>query len=92
MPQLGNRRVAERQTGIEIVEPAAAEHLLDAIVARRERAQRVIFFCACELPGTSQAPLCHRRVVAELVLAAAARRGIEVAIEEWTQSTPRGQP
>lgn len=88
MPELGNKRITERATGIEIVEPRAAERLLDLIVHRREKNQRVIFFCACELPGTSDAPQCHRRVVADLLVGAARSRGVSLVAGEW----PGGEP
>ena len=88
MPQLGNKRVVEHGTGIEIVEPAAAEGLLDLILAGAVKKQRVLFFCACEYPGPAAHPTCHRREVGNLLLKAARRRGVALDVGEWPGSKP----
>lgn len=88
MPELGNKRVADHGEGIEIVDPRAAETLLDLAIERGARRQRVIMFCACEWPGTSADPGCHRRVVADLLIAAGKRRSVPVVAGEWPGGAP----
>jgi hypothetical protein len=88
MPALGNKRVAEHESGIAIADPHAAEKLLDLALERARRDQRLIFFCACEFPGSSQAPLCHRRVVGDLLLAVAKRRRVPLRLGEWPGGPP----
>ena len=89
MQKLGNKRVAERTDGqAEIIEPDAVEALLDLALERSRRKQRIIFFCACEWPGTSENPRCHRRMVADLLLSSAKRRHLDVGVGEW----PGGEP
>jgi hypothetical protein len=79
MQDLGNSSLKEG--GITIRNPAAADELLRHALSSRRR--RVIFFCSCEVPAD-----CHRQVVANLVVAAAKRRGVEVKVIEW----PGGEP
>ncbi len=85
MKDLGNERVKDRVKdrvgGMKIRNPAAATELLDHALNSPRR--RVIFFCACEIPGE-----CHRHVVAKLVKAAAARRKLNVNVVEWPGGTP----
>ena len=81
LQRLGNTSVSTGQSGITIQDPAAADELLDWALADSSR--RVIFFCACELPI-----VCHRHVVAKLVLNAAKRRHARVTVIEW----PGGEP
>jgi hypothetical protein len=89
MQKLGNKRVAERTDGkAEIIEPDAVEALLDLALECSRRKQRIIFFCACERPGTSKSPGCHRRIVADLLLRSAKRRHLDVGVGEW----PGGEP
>jgi hypothetical protein len=90
MPKLGNRRVAEGSDGeAEIIEPQAAGDLLDLAVERLRRKQRLIFFCACEWPGTTKEPGCHRLLVTNLVLEEARRRKLAIGIGEWPGGEPR---
>jgi hypothetical protein len=88
MPELGNKRVAEHRQGLEIVNPKGAETLLDLVVERAKKKQRLIFFCACPWPGTTHKPLCHRRVVGDLLLKAARPRGVHLEVDEWPGGTP----
>jgi hypothetical protein len=81
LPDLGNARVEERQTGVQIKNPAAAQVLLDLVIASPSR--RVIFFCACEHPAR-----CHRYAVGRLLLAAARKRRVGAVVAEW----PGGEP
>ncbi len=90
MPELGNRAVRDRpKRGPKIVidDPTAAGTLLDQLTASAGDKQRVIAFCACEVPGTSEKPVCHRRVVADLVLAEAKRRRLKLHVMEWPGGT-----
>jgi hypothetical protein len=90
MPRLGNRRIAERSEGAaEIIDPKAAIDLLDLAIERAQRKQRILFFCACKMPGTVSNPMCHRLLVAELVLKEARRRNLAMGIGEWPGGTPR---
>jgi hypothetical protein len=86
MKELGNKRVMTR-TGalVQIVEPKAAGALLDLALDASRRNQRVIFFCACPVPGPTR---CHRTTVAQMVDQEAAKREIPVEIIEW----PGGEP
>jgi hypothetical protein len=91
MKALGNRAVRDRsRSGPRIVidDPAAASTLLDLIVERARHKQRIMAFCACEVPGTSDEPICHRREVANLVLAGARARRLQLDVVEW----PGGEP
>jgi hypothetical protein len=86
MPALGNRTARDRpKRGPRIVidDPAAADVLLSLVAWRARHKQRVIAFCACEWPGTSARPLCHRRRVADLVLANARQRRMKLGVVEW---------
>jgi len=90
MPDLGNRRVAERTDGKpEIIRPEAAGELLDLAIERGRREQRLIFFCACYYPGTLREPGCHRLLITELVLKEARRRKLAMGIGEWPGGEPR---
>ncbi|MCY2987435.1 MAG: hypothetical protein NTY19_06160 [Planctomycetota bacterium] len=84
MKSLGNKRIATKSgPRIQIAEPKAADDLLDLTIEAAQDDRRVIFFCSCGLPR-----ICHRSVVANLVLAAARRRGTKLEIVEW----PGGKP
>lgn len=88
MPELGNKGVIEHTGEIEIANPRAAMALLDMAIERAAKRQRLILFCACEWPGTSADPLCHRRVVADLLLEAGQRQRVAVLVGEWPGGTP----
>jgi hypothetical protein len=84
MPGLGNLAIRDRSLGrIAIKEPKEAETLLDLAIECQRGKRRVIFYCACEVPGA-----CHRYEVGNLLLKAARRRGIPVEVVEW----PGGEP
>jgi hypothetical protein len=72
---------------MRIKDPAAADTLFE--IARRcaHNRQRVLFFCACELPGV-EGNGCHRTTVARLVLEAARRYEVPTQVVEW----PGGDP
>jgi len=90
MDDLGN--LAIRQGGpMRIRNPAAADTLL--ALALQDPHRRVLFYCACEVPGQEGAPTCcHRTLVAGLVLGAAQRRAIGAEIVEWPGGEPRNEP
>jgi len=85
MSSLGNLAVLPNSPykDVKIKSPKAAEELLDIALERAKRKQRVIYFCACELPCD-----CHRYTVAELLIKAAKRRGESLEVVEW----PGGEP
>jgi len=86
MPGLGNLAIRDRSLGrIVIKEPKEAETLLDLAIECQRGNRRVIFYCACEIPGA-----CHRYEVGSLVLKAAGRRGIPVELVEWPGGEPQG--
>lgn len=88
MKGLGNRAVRDKAPGIVIDAPADAGKLLDLVLDRADKKRRIIAFCACEVPGPPKAPRCHRRTVANLVLAEAQRQRIKLNAAEW----PGGKP
>jgi hypothetical protein len=81
MPDLGNKRVLEGRTGIEIKNPAAAMDLLKRALDDPER--RVIFFCSCAYPA-----FCHRKQVGKLLLKYAKEAKAPIQVVEW----PGGEP
>jgi len=89
MKSLGNKFIRTR-TGpnIQIAEPAAADELLDLAVDLGRCKQRLLFFCSCQWPRCDGEIACHRTTVAEFVLKAAKKRGVQVEIVEW----PGGEP
>lgn len=82
MRDLGNNAVGTGRGGVEIKNPAAADELLNHVVANPSR--RVIFFCACEEPSE-----CHRYEVGRLLHRAAKNRGVELTVVEWPGGEPR---
>jgi hypothetical protein len=75
MNYLGNEAIVQGGE-LRIKNPDAAETLLDLAIACAQKKQRVIFFCACEFPGTEDNLGCHRVRVASLLLEAARKRGV----------------
>jgi hypothetical protein len=56
MPGLGNLAIRDRSLGrIAVKDPKEAETLLDLAIECQRGNRRVIFYCACEVPGA-----CHR--------------------------------
>jgi hypothetical protein len=92
MPQLGNNHVASKQGPlIQIVDPVAAELLLDQIIEFHQRKQRIVMFCHCAkswLRLDNGYPSCHRVEVATLLLAAAKARRLKLTVAEWPGSEP----
>jgi len=89
MPKLGNLRVLQNKRGVEIADPDAAKDLLEHIRDANRQKRRVLFFCACETPGTAHSPTCHRVTVAGYVLKEARRRGVRLTIAEWPGKEPK---
>lgn len=89
MNSLGNVSVQDRSgPGVRIKQPSAVEELLDLAIASARRHQHVLFFCGCEFPKVGGRLACHRLTVADLLLAAARRRGTPIQVVEW----PGGEP
>ena len=88
LPSLGNRSVVEGRPDIRIADPAAVEDLLDLALERARDRHRVIFFCACEIPGHEDRNGCHRTAVARLAIEAVSRRRLGIRVQEW----PGGEP
>ena len=62
---LGNLGIQDKG-GMRIKDPDAANDLLDLAIESTRNNRRILFYCACELPGK-----CHRSEVTRLVLEAA---------------------
>jgi hypothetical protein len=88
MHNLGNANIATGRRGITIMRPEAVADLLDLALRAAKNRQRVIFYCACEVPRRNGKRSCHRDEVTELLLAEAKRVGRAVSIIEW----PGGEP
>jgi hypothetical protein len=82
LDSLGNTGILDGGT-MRIKDPTAANVLLDIAVECARDGRRLLFFCACEVPCN-----CHRAVVAELTLEAAAQRKLHIEVVEW----PGGEP
>jgi len=74
---------------MEIADPGAVNDLLEHILQANDQKRRVLFFCACEYPGTVHSPNCHRAKVAGLLLKAAHRKGVQLTVAEWPGGEPR---
>ncbi len=84
---LGNRAIVEElDEDVVIDDPAQADALLDKISSAAAEGCRVIFFCSCGSP--QHAADCHRSEVARLVLRAARRRDVALAVHEWPGGSP----
>jgi hypothetical protein len=66
--------------------PDAAEQLLELAIDASADDRSVIFFSGC--PSPSGAEYCHRNKVAKLLLKAAWRCGVRIAIQEWPGGAP----
>jgi hypothetical protein len=89
MRRLGNKAILTRSgPAIQIMDPAAAEDLLDLALEAARAGPRLVFFCSCEWPALNGKTNCHRVAVGDLVLEAARRRRRRVEIVEW----PGGDP
>ena len=89
MKALGNRSIITKRRRVEIADPKAANDLLEHALKAHDQKRRVLFFCACEYPGTVHSPSCHRVTVAGLLLKAAHRKGVQLTIAEWPGGEPR---
>jgi hypothetical protein len=74
---------------MEIADPNAANDLLEHVLQAHDQKRRVLFFCACEYPGTVHSPNCHRATVAGLLLKAAHHKGVRLTVTEWPGGEPR---
>jgi hypothetical protein len=92
MPKLGNKRIVSKKgKRIQIVDPNAAEDLLDLLIEKAKARRHVVMFCACEesiLDWGDGMPNCHRVEVASLLLKAAKKRGLMLQMSEWPGESP----
>jgi len=88
MEDLGNLAIATGGGGVRIKNPAAVAKLLELALRSADERRRVIFYCACEFPCLDGKLTCHRREVADLLLAHAKKVGLAVSVVEW----PGGKP
>jgi hypothetical protein len=89
MKTLGNRSIITKRGRMEIADPNAANDLLEHVLQAHDQKRRVLFFCACEYPGTVHSPNCHRAAVAGLLLKAAHHKGARLTVAEWPSGEPR---
>lgn len=85
LPDLDNTAVLEGgDTGVRLKDPAAAESLLEMAEGAARDNRRIVFFCACKVPGKDgEGRFCHRTRVASLLLKAAERRQLAACVLEW---------
>jgi len=85
MDSLGNLAALPKSPykDVKIKSPKAADELLKLAIERAKQKQRVIYYCACDLPCN-----CHRYTVAQLLIKAAKRKGVSLEVVEW----PGGEP
>lgn len=83
---LGNEAIITKGGGIRISDPGKSTELLD--LALEDAGRRVIYFCSCQWPMQDGRVACHRRTVANPLLAAARRRREDIEVIEW----PGGEP
>jgi hypothetical protein len=89
MPRLGNKRIETKKgKRIQIADSTAAEDLLDLIIEKAERRRRILMFCACPQPMYCGRPVCHRAVVADLLLKIAKKRRLSLELSEWPGENP----
>ena len=82
LQDLGNEAI--QQGGeIRIKNPIASNELLQLAIDGAQSNRRIVYFCACELPGTLDQPYCHRTVVAGLLLETAKYRNVPLRVIEW---------
>ena len=85
MPGLGNRAIGDGSGVVQLDEPAAIEDLLARVLDGGER-RRVIFFCSCQSPHARAS--CHRGLVVDALIEAAARRATKLRVQEWPGGVP----
>lgn len=88
MQDLGNLAIATGSGGVQIKKPAAVAELLDVALHAAREGRRVIFYCACEFPCLDGELTCHRRQIADRLLAHAEKIGQAISAVEW----PGGEP
>ena len=85
---LGNLAIATGSGGVQIKNPAAVAELVDLALRAADEHRRVIFYCACEFPSVDGALACHRRTIADLLLAHAEKIGRSISVVEWPGDAP----
>ncbi len=84
---LGNLAIATGSGGLQIKNPAAVAELVDLALHAADERRRVIFYCACEFPSLDGALACHRRTIADLLLAHTKKIGRSISVVEWPGDT-----
>lgn len=85
---LGNESIITHAERMKIRNPNAATELLQLASEANERKRRVIFYCGCQFPMSGRKRVCHRTLVADLVLKSAKVQQVAVEVVEW----PGGEP
>jgi len=85
---LGNLAIATGSGGVQVKNPAAVAELVDLALHAADERRRVIFYCACEYPAFDGALACHRRTIADLLVAHAKEIGRSVSVVEWPGDAP----
>jgi hypothetical protein len=88
MQDLGNLAIATGSGGVQIKNPAAVADLVDLALHAADERRSVIFYCAYEFPSLDGALACHRRTIADLLLAHAKRIGRSISVLEWPGDAP----
>ena len=86
MQKLGNQAIIDTHLkNITIRDPREANTLLDFAIESMKYKRRIIYYCACEVPGNPRYDRhrCHRYDVGNLLLKEAKKRGIKLEVVEW---------
>ena len=76
--ELGNKSILTRKNYIEIQNPQAVHDLLELALEKTKLKQRVIYFCACEIPSE-----CHRNSVTRFLINHARKQNKKIIVSEW---------
>jgi hypothetical protein len=85
---LGNLAIATGNCRVHLKNPGGVTELLDLAVHAAGERRRVIFYCACEFPWLDGILKCHRRQIADLLLAHAKKIGRAISVVEWPGREP----
>jgi len=75
---LGNKSIITRKNYIEIQNPKVVQTLLELSLEKAKLKQRVIYFCACEIPSE-----CHRNTITKLLINRARKQKKKIIVSEW---------
>lgn len=85
--ELGNKSILTRKNYIEILNPQAVHGLLELALEKEKINQRVIYFCACEIPSE-----CHRNTVTKLLINHARKQKKKIIVSEWPGVSSQKKP